>query len=725
MIEQSIRFGDGAGLIGTLCLPQPAGKNYLPPQAGIILFNAGIVHRIGPHRINVRLARSLAKLGIPSLRFDLAGLGDSARADGTLGFEQQAVKDIGFAMSTLGDATGLQKFGLFGFCSGAFHSFNTALVNPRVAGIMLFDAYRFSTTKSTMLRFMLRLRQHGLLTSLQRLATKIFTSIRGILTRSANENIRFRVSDLTFIADSISKKTFAEGVRKLLDRGTDVSMTFAGDGFEVYNYANQFRDALRGYGIAHRIPTTFFPDIDHVATGIHAQKVLIDHLVVWCDKIAGRLPCDKIVSDLRQTSIPSLVRYSDRGGARLIAVVLSRTITGLATVRCLAKAGIEVHAIYFEKKDPVRLSRFCKAHYFDASIKDEQELLDFLDEYCRQLGQPAVAVPTCDAHALLLAANRERLLPHCKVMTAELIDLNNVIYKNQLHIQIEKAGLDLIPSLVAPTISEAAIWSGTNPGPYLIKPYYAGVTRARLKQKNLVIPTRDALLTFVSEGDMQSMIVQRIIRGGDGFIFDCYGYCDTAGNIVTMASRRRIHQNLPDYGTCTMGQIPAYLDPDTEQKIFAKTRRFFQFTHYQGIFGIEWLCEQQSGHLYLIDFNARPFMGIGHAMAAGINLPALAYAEMIGEDLSGIEQTPRLKSVLAVDMLRDIESLQVKRQDGRMDILEWLGRIIKCRYFYYTDWRDPLPGIARALEIMRRGIAYLVKTQGKSNKPGLVRNTEQ
>ena len=119
---------------------------------------------------------------------------------------------------------------------------------------------------------------------------------------------------------------------------------------------------------------------------------------------------------------------------------------------------------------------------------------------------------------------------------------------------------------MAPSASQAAEWVRTNDGPYLIKPFYTGVPASRLgKRKNIVLDTPEALLAFVSEGEMQSLLVQRIIRGGDGYIFDCYGYCNTEGRVVAMATKRRLHQNIPHYGTCTMGEIPARLHETTEK----------------------------------------------------------------------------------------------------------------------------------------------------------------
>ena len=56
MKEHSLAFGPNSGLIGTICLPDSPQKC----GVGVVLFNSGVVHRIGPHRFNVRLARKLA-----------------------------------------------------------------------------------------------------------------------------------------------------------------------------------------------------------------------------------------------------------------------------------------------------------------------------------------------------------------------------------------------------------------------------------------------------------------------------------------------------------------------------------------------------------------------------------------------------------------------------------------------------------------------------------------
>lgn len=74
MREETCVFGSANPLVGIITHPEiDVG---LPT---VILLNAGLIHRIGPNRVYVRLARHLAGLGFQVLRFDLSGIGDSPK----------------------------------------------------------------------------------------------------------------------------------------------------------------------------------------------------------------------------------------------------------------------------------------------------------------------------------------------------------------------------------------------------------------------------------------------------------------------------------------------------------------------------------------------------------------------------------------------------------------------------------------------------------------------
>ncbi len=134
--ESAHRFGPG--LVGVL--HQPHGP--VRQDTAVILLNAGLVHRIGPFRGYVHLARAFAAAGYAVLRFDQGGLGDSelTRHAGV----ERRVAELQAATELVVNRTGVERFVLGGICSGADDAFYLAGLDPRVSGVILLDgpAYR-------------------------------------------------------------------------------------------------------------------------------------------------------------------------------------------------------------------------------------------------------------------------------------------------------------------------------------------------------------------------------------------------------------------------------------------------------------------------------------------------------------------------------------------------------------------------------------------------------
>ena len=112
MKEQVCNFGPNGSLFGILTTPDDDVRVDDAPIA--LILNAGIVHRVGPFRIHVDIARQLAAAGFSTLRLDLSGLGDSAPRTGKIEVDDRAILDVSDAMDFLQDETGVEKFTLLG-----------------------------------------------------------------------------------------------------------------------------------------------------------------------------------------------------------------------------------------------------------------------------------------------------------------------------------------------------------------------------------------------------------------------------------------------------------------------------------------------------------------------------------------------------------------------------------------------------------------------------------
>lgn len=132
MREKAVIFGQTKSLVGVITEPDsPTRETH---RLGIIILNAGLLHRVGPNRLHVKLARKMANTGYFVLRFDFSGIGDSSPRDDSLPFEKSSVTETMDAMNYLSSSRDIRRFVLTGICSGANVAFKTACRDPRVVG---------------------------------------------------------------------------------------------------------------------------------------------------------------------------------------------------------------------------------------------------------------------------------------------------------------------------------------------------------------------------------------------------------------------------------------------------------------------------------------------------------------------------------------------------------------------------------------------------------------
>lgn len=137
--QMPLRFGPGDALVGMLTVP----AQRVPCGIACLMFNMGANHRVGPRRINVKLAHVLAARGVSSMRFDLDGIGDSDALDTSPDLQTRAVRSLQAAMD-IGERTlGARRFVIVGMCSGVEHAMSAALADERVAAVSLFDGFAF------------------------------------------------------------------------------------------------------------------------------------------------------------------------------------------------------------------------------------------------------------------------------------------------------------------------------------------------------------------------------------------------------------------------------------------------------------------------------------------------------------------------------------------------------------------------------------------------------
>jgi len=137
LTEEPLQFGEGGRLFGILTTPSDPRRNAQELPVFVFL-TAGLLHRVGPYRLHVRLGRELAQMGFSSLRVDLAGMGDSPPHPG-LTYRESIAADFAEILSVLESRLGRPPLVLAGLCTGADNATSLALREPRVVGMVLLD----------------------------------------------------------------------------------------------------------------------------------------------------------------------------------------------------------------------------------------------------------------------------------------------------------------------------------------------------------------------------------------------------------------------------------------------------------------------------------------------------------------------------------------------------------------------------------------------------------
>lgn len=120
-------------LVGIAAIPEK------PLDTGVLIVVGGPQYRIGSHRQFILLSRDLAESGIPCMRFDYRGMGDS---EGDQRNFENVEEDIGAALDAFfARCPEMRKVVLWGLCDAASAAIFHAHRDPRIKGLILLNPW--------------------------------------------------------------------------------------------------------------------------------------------------------------------------------------------------------------------------------------------------------------------------------------------------------------------------------------------------------------------------------------------------------------------------------------------------------------------------------------------------------------------------------------------------------------------------------------------------------
>jgi len=280
--EQALLLGKRKSLVAIIA-QEPIAARAVVERPVIVILNSGIIHRVGPNRMFVRLARQLAAAGHVVVRFDLSGIGDSEPRTDQLEPLDAALADIREVLDSLEASRQARKFVLVGLCSGADHSIVYGGQDPRVVGMVLIDpsiprtrGYYVRHYRGRVLRWRSWLNfacgRHPFWRALGR-------SVAPSSTESPEEaQPSERLPDLqdlqvrTFLTNAYARAAAA---------GVDIMAVFTGGREDRHNGAIQLLEAFPQVAFGSRLRLEFMGSADHTFTSQADRCSVLTLIAAW------------------------------------------------------------------------------------------------------------------------------------------------------------------------------------------------------------------------------------------------------------------------------------------------------------------------------------------------------------------------------------------------------------------------------------------------------------
>ena len=264
--EEVMHFGNDNNLVGILSKP----LEVIAQAPLLIIVNAGVLHRVGPCRFSVKLARELASQGFTVFRFDYSGVGDSGFSALGHDLQENHTAELIQAMDALENYLGADRFVIHGLCSGARDAFHAAVSDKRVVGVSQVDGYSYRTAKYYWIKVKEKLSSVGGFIGF------VKRRIAAVFNRASEDGTPSATAEMTVAQwpDAPSCKIVAEGYRELVARGVRFVVVYTGAWQDTYNYESQFFDMYSRVDFCKQAKLIYMPESDHIMTNpIHSQQL--------------------------------------------------------------------------------------------------------------------------------------------------------------------------------------------------------------------------------------------------------------------------------------------------------------------------------------------------------------------------------------------------------------------------------------------------------------------
>ncbi len=351
------------------------------------------------------------------------------------------------------------------------------------------------------------------------------------------------------------------------------------------------------------------------------------------------------------------------------ALVMNTHITGLAVARSLGRAGVPVIGLDNERGGAGQHSRHLRALGLvpGPAVDGGSALAGHLLALGPCFPDRPVLFPTNDDWVLALTRHADALREHYRLPFADDDVVRRALSKSSLYRACASLGVAAPRTWYLDAETPADVARQVE-FPCVLKPDDSRGFYEAFRAKVFVVHDRDELLSRVAEAAERglSLVAQEWVETRPGGFWSVASYLSPDGTARGVFTGRKLEQWPPDFGTSCLA------DARWEPAIAAAGVAVLQEMTYWGISEIEFVQDARTGRHLLLDVNTRPWKWVGLPIAAGVDLPLLAYRDAVGERFSAGPQSDGSRWVFLRDYVQLVRARAAAAPHEQVTKDEWL-----------------------------------------------------
>ena len=391
------------------------------------------------------------------------------------------------------------------------------------------------------------------------------------------------------------------------------------------------------------------------------------------------VPADKLNGGNRnqavRTQLPPVIVFGGHEGV-------------IPFVRNLGARSIPVYVLN-ERWAEVGYCRYARKIPLPASSPYPQSAIDFLTGSESDYLKGSVLLAGLDEEVEMIAKHREILAEKFRLDLSNPVAQQIMLDKLQTYHAAQAAGVLTPRFWEIRSIEDIHRLRDKLVYPLIVKPKVSHVFQRTFAAKFIVVDDFQQLLdkyrVVESEG-IETLLVEKI-PGPDSNLCSYYTYLDEEGNALFDFTKRIIRRYPTNMG------IASYHITDRVDHVRELSLKLFRQVGLQGLAVAEFIYDDRTGQLKLIECNARFTAANSLVAKAGFDLGQFVYNRIVG-----IPQPPLadFRTGLRLwDPERDLLAFLELRKRGEITFVQWLASIMHLQSFALFSWRDPLPSLIR------------------------------